>query len=294
VLAVAIAAAVRVLVAPAAGEAGAPRVVLGAKTFTEQYVLADLMSARLRAAGFAVDVRDSLGSTVVFDALAAGEIDVYVDYAGTIWANHMKRSDTPGRERVLEELGDWLEETHGIRLLGPLGFENAYALAMRDDRARALGISSLRDLARHAPELRVGGDYEFFARPEWAAVRDRYGLRFASQRTFDSTLMYAAVVDGHVDVISAFSTDGRIAAFDLRVLDDPAGAFPPYDAVLLLSAGASARPGVVEALRPLVGAIHDAAMRRANQRVDLEDETVGRAARALDAEIRGAGSADPT
>ena len=284
--------AVRVQIGPA--RAGESSVVLGAKTFTEQYILSRLMSNRLEAAGQRVEVRDSLGSTVVFNALASGEIDAYVDYAGTIWANHMKRTNAPGRTRVLSELASWLDQTHGILLLGPLGFENAYALAMRADRADALGIRSLEDLAPRTPELKVGGDYEFFARPEWRAVRDRYGFRFARQRTFDSTLMYRAVVSGHVDVISAFSSDGRIEAFDLRVLSDPLGVFPPYDAVLLLSPEARKREALLEALRPLVDGIDDDAMRRANKMVDVDKRTIGQAAVALDDEIRSAADDDPT
>ena len=258
-----------------------PRVVVGAKTFTEQYILADLVAERLRAAGFAVDVRDGLGSTVVFEALASGEIDVYVDYSGTIWANHMKREDTPSADSVLEQMKGWLAEHHGIASLGSLGFENAYALAMRRDRAETLGIEDLSGLARRAPDLSIGGDYEFFARPEWIAVRDRYGLAFESERSFDSTLMYTAVVEGHVDAISAFSSDGRIAAFDLLVLDDPLNAFPPYDAVLLLSEQTARRDDVVAALAPLVGAIDDDLMRNANKRVDLEGRPIAEASREI-------------
>jgi osmoprotectant transport system permease protein len=165
--------------------------------------------------------------------------------------------------------------------LGPLGFENAYALAMRRDRAHELGIRTLEALSGRSSSLRIGGDYEFFARPEWAAVRDRYGLAFAEQRSFDSTLMYPAVVGGQVDVISAFSSDGRIAAFDLLVLKDPLQAFPPYDAVLLVSPAARQRPDLLAALRPLVGKIDDERMRDANKLVDLDGRSVQEAADAL-------------
>lgn len=274
--------------APALGRAvrsqEGPRASVGAKTFTEQYILATLIANRLRDADFDVTLREGLGSTVVFDALAAGEIDVYVDYSGTVWANQMKRSDRgdaddPGS--MLVEMRAWLAAQRGIELLGALGFENAYALAMRRDRAEALGISSLADLATRSPDLAIGGDYEFFSRPEWLAVRDRYGMAFREQRSFDSTLMYGAVVDGHVDVISAFSSDGRISAFDLIVLDDPLQAFPPYDAVVLLSHAASRRPALVDALTPLIGAIDDTRMRGANQLVDVDGRPVAEAARKL-------------
>jgi osmoprotectant transport system permease protein len=266
--------------------AATPPVIVGAKTFTEQYILATLIADRLREAGLSAEVRDGLGSTVAFEALASGEIDVYVDYAGTIWANHMKRADILPAPRVLAEMNRWLQRERGIVSLGALGFENAYAIAMRRDRARSLGIQSLADLARASPSLSIGGDYEFFARPEWIAVRDRYGLDFAEQRSFDSSLMYAAVVDGHVDAISAFSSDGRIAAYDLVVVEDPLQAFPPYDAVLLLSERAAGRADVVAALSPLVGGVGDQAMRRANKLVDLDGRPIADAASMLDAELR--------
>ena len=254
---------------------------LGGKTFTEQYVLMELLAGRVEAAGLRAEKLESLGSAVVFNALVQGEIDVYVDYTGTIWANHMQRTDHPGAERVLAETSAWLRDRHGVLCLGALGFENAYALAVRRAMAEELSLASLADLAPHAHELAIGGDYEFFRRPEWSSVRDAYGLAFREERTFDPSLMYRAVADRDVDVISAFSTDGRIAGYDLVVLEDPREALPPYDAVLLLSEAAARRPALVAVLEPLVGAIDDDAMRRANKWVDVDGESVGTAARRL-------------
>src|SRR6185437_8623742 len=166
------------------------RYVIAAKPFSEQYVLAALIEQRLAAQGLSSVRRDGLGSGVIFNALAAGDIDAYVDYSGTILTNQMKRSDVKTRAQVLTEVARWLETTHGIRLLGPLGFENAYALAMPRARAEALGIKSIADLAAHAPQLSIAGDYEFFERPEWKAIRDAYGLRFRQQRTMQPDFMY--------------------------------------------------------------------------------------------------------
>ena len=266
-------------------ESERPHATVGAKTFTEQYILAELIADRLQEAGFDVTKREGLGSTVVFDALAHEEIDVYVDYSGTIWANQLKRDDTQPARTVLAEMKSWLLAQHGISTLGTLGFENAYALAMRRDRAEELGIATLVDLSARSSRLSIGGDYEFFARPEWIAIRDRYRMRFREERSFDSTLMYTAVFDGHVDVISAFSSDGRIAAFDLLVLEDPLSAFPPYDAVLLLSKSAAENPELVEALTPLVGSLDDTTMREANRRVDLDHRPVAVVAHDLSADL---------
>lgn len=259
--------------APAADRAKARRrpVRIGTKTFTEQYILGDLIAVVLTANGFTTTRMDSLGSTIIFDALRHDEIDVYVDYSGTIWANHMERSGGGDRAAVLAEMTRWLQRQHGIVSLGSLGFENTYALAMRQDRAAALGLHSIDDLSTVAAGLVIGGDYEFFGRPEWRQLHDVYQLDFARQVSFDSTFMYDAVARGEVDVISAFSSDGRIEALDLVVLDDTRGVIPPYDAVVLLSPTAATRSALVTTLRTLVGTIDARTMRQANHRVDRDD-----------------------
>ena len=245
---------------------------IGAKSFTEQYILAQLIRDELQDEGLTARRRTGLGSSVVFRALASSEIDVYVDYTGTIWSLHMQREDSPGREAVLGEMTEWLMDEHGILALGPLGFENAYALAMRRERAEELGVSTIADLARVAPQLAMGGDFEFFGRPEWTALRDAYALDFRDRREYQSTFMYRAVADGAVDVISAFSSDGRIAAYDLVVLEDDRGAIPPYDAVLLVSPARANDEAFLAALRPLVNAIAVETMREASLMVDREED----------------------
>jgi osmoprotectant transport system permease protein len=145
---------------------------------------------------------------------------------------------------------------------------HAYALAVRRADAESLGVRSIADLAPHAPRMTIGGDYEFFGRPEWAAIASAYALRFADRVTYDPTLMYEAVATGQVDAISAFSSDGRIATHDLVVLADPAGVIPPYDAIVLLGPRVADRDDVAAALRPLVGAIDLETMQRANAMVD--------------------------
>ena len=256
------------------------RVRLGSKTFTEQYVLVEVLRARLAAAGLAVEVVESLGSTVIFEALRDGQIDAYVDYSGTLWTNLMRRDAGPPRWRVLAEVEAWLAREHGVRSLGSLGFENAYALAMRRDTAARIGVRSLDELAPHARRLAMGADYEFFSRREWASVRSVYGLQFARTASYDPTLLYDAIAHGDVDVISAFSSDGRIVAHDLLVLDDPAGALPPYDAMILLGGAVADDPRVACALAPLRGTLPVALVRQANLMVDRERDKATPAAAA--------------
>ena len=165
--------------------------------------------------------------------------------------------------------------------------ENAYGLAMRRDRAEQLGIATIADLAAHAANLSMGGDLEFFSRPEWAALQSAYGLQFARRRDFDPTFMYQAVTDGEVDVISAFTSDGRIAANDLLVLADPAGAILPYDAIVLIARKRANDDLLRRALTPLIDAIPLALMQEANYRVDRErdKETPAAAARWIETQI---------
>jgi len=261
---------------------------IGAKTFSEQYILADLL-ARWIEDELAVPTRTipSLGSTVLFDALASGELDLYVDYSGTLWANILGGEGAPGsRVAVLEQVREGLLDNYGIRVVAALGFENTYALAMSAARARELGITTLSELAPHAATLSIGGDYEFFARPEWTALVERYGFDFPTKRSMDSSLMYQAAAAGEVDVISAFSTDGRIAAYDLVVLRDDRGVIPPYDAVILMrDASARARPELVGHLARLEGKISAERMRALNRAVDEEGRSPAAVAEELAAAL---------
>jgi osmoprotectant transport system permease protein len=255
--------------------------VIGAKTFTEQYVLAALIKQRLEAVGLSAERRPGLGSNVLFDALASGEVDVAVDYSGTLWANRMQRKDVPAREEMLSELSQWLATTPHIHMVGPLGFENAYTLAMTRKKADALNIRSIADLATHASELSIAGDYEIFARPEWALLRSAYGLNFRKQRQMQPEFMYRAVSQGEVDVIAAYTSDGQIATYDLAVLADLKHAIPSYDAILLVSPKRAKDDKLLAALKPLVGSIDVETMREANARASNETDTPDSAARWL-------------
>jgi osmoprotectant transport system permease protein len=249
-----------------------PVYVIGAKNFSEQYILAELLAGKLRQQGVTVTTRTGLGSVIAFRAVAGGDIDAYVDYSGTLWSTVLKRNDSVPRAQMLDDLRTLLNQQYHVQLLGPLGFENAYALAMRGDEAERLGIRTLSDLAQHSAQLRIGGDFEFFARPEWRALQSRYGLHFREQRTFQPTFLYRAVASKEVDVISAFSSDGRVASYHLTVLQDPLQVIPPYDAVILVSPGRASDPVLHHALDPLVGSISIDRMRDANYSVDRDTD----------------------
>jgi len=248
-------------------------IVIGSKQFSESYILSQLIGSQLKKAGFEVEYRTGLGSGVLHGAVANSSVDISVDYTGTVWVNELRRTDIPPREEMFETIVAWERENTGTRVLGRLGFENAYAFAMRRDRAEELGgITTLHDLKPVASQMTVGGDPEFFERPEWFAVSEAYGLDFDEIRNFSPTFMFNALKAGEADAISAYSSDGRLSAKTYFLLEDPLGALPSYDAMLMLSPRIGGNQAVVAALQPLLGAINVEAMREANYAVDREDD----------------------
>ncbi len=267
------------------------RPVISSGPFTEQHILNELLTLHLGQNQCLVDQRRGMSEGMQFEGLFHNQVDCMVNYSGNIWTLVMKRGDFTSREAVLAEITRYLRENYGVTCLGSLGFENAYAVVMPRQKTNQLNIHSVEALAeyladparRPARRLRIGGDSQFFHRPEWRRVKRLYALEDDDLETvaMDPTLMYGAVRDGQVDVIVAYTSDGRIPAYELEILSDPKAAFPPYDAVLLVSAEAAARPGFIQALRPLVGSVRLEAMQKANHRVDVEKWLARRAAEEL-------------
>lgn len=243
---------------------------VGGKRFTEAYVLVEVLAQKARTSGTPVRVQAGLGNTaIVHAALAAGSIDLYPEYTGTIAQETLRQ---PGL-RTLDELRAALAPL-GLGVDVPLGFHNGYALAMREDRAAALGITRLSDLARH-PTLRLGLSHEFLGRPDgWPGLSSRYGLA-QRPRGLDHGLAYEALgrpgQPAQVDVIDIYTTDAKIHRLGLRVLHDDAGHFPRYDAVLLYRLDVPQRfPAAWAALQGLAGGIDEAQMIAMNARAELD------------------------
>ncbi len=247
--------------------------------FTEQHILSEVLAQQLRAAGFRPDQRQGMSEGIQIEALRHDQIDCMVNYSGNIWTLVMKRQDFLDRQATIDEITRYLAEKDGIVCFGSLGFENAYGFALRGDRAERWNVHSIADLARLASErarqgkrLKIGGDTQFFLRPEWTRVKDAYGLKEedVDPIAMDPTFMYDAVAQEQVDAIVAYTSDGRIPYYHLEVIRDPQEALPPYDALLLLSPEAAKRPELLDALRPLIGRFSQPAMQAANVRVDVE------------------------
>lgn len=287
---------VGLLLTRAAPALAAEPVKVGSKRFTESYVLAEIARQTLQRAGIAAEHHAGLGNTAILEqALRNGQVDVYPEYTGTIVRELLKR-DLPAEAPppTLAELNGWLAPL-GLKAAVPLGFNNTYALAMREADAARLGVDSLSALARLAPgdaaRLRPGLSHEFMVRADgWPALKRRYALPLQDAPALDHGLAYQALSRGQVDVIDVYSTDAQIGRLGLRVLKDDRGFFPRYDAVLLMRA--SLAPQAAAALAPLAGRIDEATMIRLNAEVELDGQPFADVARAfLD---RSATAAPPT
>jgi osmoprotectant transport system permease protein len=259
------------------------RVVVASKPFGESYVLAEIFAQTLEARGITVDRRPGLGATeVAFAALRQGAIDVYPEYTGTGLVAILH--ETPAgmsSEQVFARVGRIFRERWGVHWLPALGFENTYAIAVRKQTADSLGLRTLSDLAPVAPRLIAGFTPDFIGRADGLdGLARAYQLRFRDVRSLLQAVKYQALAEGRVDIIDGYSTDGFIARYDLTVLRDDRGFFPPYDAAALVSRRLSERfPEAIAALLELSGQFDEDLMRALNLRVELEGEAVADVAR---------------
>ena len=231
---------------------------IGSKKFTESYVLGEIAKRTLSDAGISAEHRQGMGGTIIlWQALRGGQIDVYPEYTGTIVQEILKRNDELTLEQIANELGKV-----GVGITDPFGFNNTYALVMQRERASALGIHTISDLQKH-PELKFGLTHEFLNRQDgWSPMAVAYRLSPKNVSGIDHALGYDALRNGQIDVKDAYSTDAKIAQFDLVVLEDDQRFFPRYDAVFLFRLSLDEK--AVAALRGLEGKIDEATMTRLN------------------------------
>jgi osmoprotectant transport system permease protein len=267
----ALAAAAALLAGPAAAE----HVAVGSKRFTESYILGEILRETTERAGATAGHKPGLGNTgIVFAALKSGAIDVYPEYTGTIAREILKLEGNPD----LAELDRRLAPL-GFGAGVPLGFNNTYALAMREAEAAKLRIRTLSDLARH-PGLRLGLSQEFIGRTDgWPGLKRAYALPHETPSGLDHGLAYEAIAAARIDVMDIYSTDAKIERYGLRVLEDDRGFFPKYDAVLLYRRDLPQRaPRAWAALATLEGKIDARRMIRLNAAAELEGQTFRQAA----------------
>jgi osmoprotectant transport system substrate-binding protein len=251
--------------------------VIGAKNFTEQVVLGELLAQEIEAkSNLKVERRFYLaGSYICQQALLAGRIDAYVEYTGTALTAILKQPLPPPADRtaagVLATVRRLYQQRWQITAGPPLGFDNSFAMVIRGDDARRLGLHTLSQAAAYTPKMRLGVGYEFEQRPDGLhGLSAAYGLRFdGPPRTMDLGLLYRALTDHQVDMIAANATDGPIQALGLTILEDDKHYFPPYQAVPLVRDDALRRwPQMQTALDALAGRVTADDMRAMNEAVD--------------------------
>ncbi|MGH9390584.1 MAG: glycine betaine ABC transporter substrate-binding protein, partial [Vicinamibacteria bacterium] len=267
---------------PADG-AGRP-VIVGGTNFTEQVILGEMVSVLLEE-GRSIPVKRRLdlgGTFICFNALRAGEIDLYVEYTGTALTAILKLAPTQDRALAYETVRDRFAKEHDLVWTEPLGFRNDFAIVVRPDDAARHSLKTISDLARAAPGMRAGFGPEFLSREDgFPGLRKTYDLRFRENPLqMDLGLLYRALEQKKVDVVAGNSTDGLIDAMGLVVLEDDRGYFPAYEAApVARSAALAAHPGLREALASLGGAITAADMRRLNYSVDGQKREARQVAR---------------
>ena len=260
--------------------------VIGAKNFTEQVILGELLAQEIEArAHLWVERRFYLaGSYICHQALVAGRIDAYVEYTGTALTAILKQPLDRDPERVLATVRRLYAQRFDITVEPPLGFQNTFAMVIRGEDARRLHLATLSEAAEYTPQWHLGVGYEFEQRPDGLpGLSAAYGLKFAGPpRTMDLGLLYRALNDHQVDMIAANSTDGQIPEFGLTVLEDDRHYFPPYQAVPL-AGGRSLRrwPAMGTALAALGGKINAEQMQAMNEAVDAQHRDPAEVVRAF-------------
>lgn len=253
---------------------GKDTIKIGGKNFTEQDILVYLMAGVIEGkTDLKVETKPWLGGTlVVSKALDRGDIDLYAEYTGTALTVQLAQPSMNNPDAVYNKVSKEYKEKKKITWLKPFGFNNTYTLTMRESEAKRLGIETFSDLAKQAPNLILVSEQEFLERDDgYKGLQKTYNMNFKETKGMDAGLMYSAVKDGKADVCDAFATDGRIVAFDLKVLKDDKQFFPPYYAAPIVRDDTLAKhPELKDALNSLAGKLDDKTMQQLNAKVDLE------------------------
>ncbi len=267
----------------AGGCSGTRPLTVGSKNFTEQVILGEIVAQHLeRRLGQKVDRKLNLGGTLLtHQALSNGQIDLYPEYTGTALTAILKLPPSSDAAAVLTKVRDEYRHRWKIEWLDPLGFNNTFAMAIRGDLARRENLETLSDAARRPEGWTLGMGYEFQQRPDGlAGLLQTYGLKMRRQpKSMDLGLIYKAIEQGQVDLISANATDGMLSVMDLKVLRDDKGYFPPYQAAVLARGESLERyPGLRTALEELSGKLPDQVMQKLNYEVDGKKRQVAEVA----------------
>ncbi|WP_082692704.1 glycine betaine ABC transporter substrate-binding protein [Bacillus sp. FJAT-29814] len=251
-------------------------IVIAGKKWTEQYILPYIIAEYVKEkSDYKVKVEEGLGETpILTEAIKKGDIDLYVEYTGTGLLTILKEEYDPelSPNEIYEIVKKGYHEKYGLAWLKPFGFQNTYALALNEEKYNELGVKTISDLAPHSSKLSFGGATEFYEREDgYDPMVETYGLKFKDKRSLDANLMYSVVKEGKVDIIPAYTTDGRIVRFNLGVLKDDKKFFPPYYAAPIVREDTLKKfPKLEGIINELGGKISENDMAEMNAKVDLD------------------------
>lgn len=250
-------------------------IVVGAKDYTEQDALGNIVSILLdKNTDLDVDYKHEMGSNVIFAAIQSGDVDVYIEYTGTIYGSYLDYSDMKSADEVYEISEKEMMEKFNLRVLDQLGFNNTYCLAVTPELAEEHDLKTYSDLAKISEDLIFGGGFEILNRNDGIPnLKKEYDMKFKDEKAIDGVLRYTAIQKNETQVTEAFSTDGMLMEYELVVLEDDKNFFPPYHAVPIIRDDTAKKyPEVLEELEKLADFITDDAMRELNYKVDVEKQ----------------------
>ncbi|RFU66581.1 glycine betaine ABC transporter substrate-binding protein [Peribacillus glennii] len=253
-------------------------IVIAGKKWTEQYILPHIISEYVKdQTDYNVTVQEGLGETpIMTQAIRKGDIDMFVEYTGTGLMTILKEEYRPqdSADEIYNRVKQGYSEKYKLEWLKPLGFENTYALALNQETYKQQGAKTISELAPKASGIRFGGPTDFFEREDgYDAFVKTYNMSFSEKRSLDPNLMYSAVKEGEVDAIPAYTTDGRIVRFNLKMLEDDKKFFPPYYAAPIVREETLKKyPELKDVVNGLAGKISEKEMAEMNARVDLDKE----------------------
>ncbi|MBG9448227.1 glycine/betaine ABC transporter [Cytobacillus firmus] len=255
---------------------GKDTITITGKNFTEQEIMVYIMGHLIEEhTDLNVKYESFLGGTApAFEGVNNGNYDLYMEYTGTALLSILKEEMISDPDKVYDLVKERFKDDYDLVWLEPFGFNNTYTLTIRKEDAESWGVKTISDLGKKSSELALGSEPEFLERPDgYPGLVDTYGFEFGETQAMDSGIMYSAIKNGEVDVIDAFSTDGRIPAFNLQVLEDDKNFFPPYYATPIIRADTlKEHPEIEKALSMLAGKIDNEKMQELNARVDLDKE----------------------
>ena len=251
-------------------------IVVGSKDFTEQDILGYIQWILINEhTDLNTSLVNNLNSSVIYEAIKSGDVNVYMDYTGTIYGNYFGHTEKRTPDEVFEIARAGMKDKFNILVLDRIGFNNTYTLSVRPNTAQMYNLKTLSDLAKVSQQFILGASMEFLNREDGLlGVKKVYGMEFKSEKAVDGALRYISMENDEIQVTDAFSTDGMLLKYDLVVLEDNMEFFPPYHAAVLIRQDTAEKyPQLVKVLNMLIGKLNDDSMRDLNYRVDVLQES---------------------